>query len=67
MPVSLSEALEEHQRGNLERASGLYQAALAEDPDHPDALYLLGLIAIQQGRSAAGGIVDRPGSRASTW
>jgi tetratricopeptide (TPR) repeat protein len=49
MPVSLSEALEEHQRGNLERASGLYQAALAEDPDHPDALYLLGLIAIQQG------------------
>jgi tetratricopeptide (TPR) repeat protein len=49
MPVILSEALEEHQRGNLERASGLYQAALAEDPDHPDALYLLGLIAIQQG------------------
>ena len=49
MPVSLSEALEEHQRGNLERASALYNAALASDPDQPDALYLLGLVAIQKG------------------
>src|SRR5271169_1501250 len=49
MPVSLSEALEEHQRGNLERASALYNATLAEDPDQPDALYLLGLVAIQKG------------------
>ncbi len=49
MPVSLSEALEEHRRGNLERASALYNAALASDPDQPDALYLLGLVAIQKG------------------
>ena len=49
MPVSLSEALEEHQRGNFERASALYNAALASDPDQPDALYLLGLVAIQKG------------------
>ena len=49
MPVDLSEALEEHRRGNLERAARVYEAALAEDPDHPDALYLLGVVAIQQG------------------
>jgi tetratricopeptide (TPR) repeat protein len=49
MPVSLSEALEEHQRGNLEHATALYKAALAEDPNQPDALYLLGLVAIQNG------------------
>jgi tetratricopeptide (TPR) repeat protein len=49
MSVHLSEALEEHGRGNLERAASVYKAALAEDPDHADALYLLGVIAIQQG------------------
>ena len=49
MVVDLSEALEEHRRGNLERARSLYEAALAEDPDQPDALYLLGLVAIQNG------------------
>jgi tetratricopeptide (TPR) repeat protein len=49
MPVSLSEALEEHRRGNLEHATALYKAVLAEDPNQPDALYLLGLVAIQKG------------------
>ncbi len=49
MPVDLSEALEEHRRGNLEWAVCAYQSILEEDPDHPDALYLLGVIAIQKG------------------
>jgi tetratricopeptide (TPR) repeat protein len=49
MAVNLREALDEHQRGNLERASALYNAALAEDPNQADALYLLGLVAIQKG------------------
>ena len=49
MPVDLSEALEEHRRGNIERAARVYQMALAENPDHPDALHLLGVVAVQQG------------------
>ena len=49
MPVDLSEALEEHRRGNIERAARVYQTALAENPDHPDALHLLGVVAVQQG------------------
>jgi tetratricopeptide (TPR) repeat protein len=49
MPVDLNAALEEHRRGHIERAALVYQTALAEDPDHPDALHLLGVVAIQQG------------------
>ena len=52
MPVDLSEALAHHGRGDLERAARCYQAALAEDPDRPDALYLLGLAAFQRGDPA---------------
>ena len=33
MPVDLSEALEEHRRGNIERAARVYRSALAENPD----------------------------------
>jgi tetratricopeptide (TPR) repeat protein len=49
MPVNLSEALEHHERGDLDRAARIYEAALAEDPDEPDALHLLGLVALQRG------------------
>lgn len=52
MPVDLSDALAYHGRGDLERAERIYQAALAEDPDRPDALYLLGLAAYQRGDTA---------------
>ena len=55
MHVDLFEALEHHRRGDLGRAAALYQAALAEDPRHPDALNLLGVIKIQQGDPAASG------------
>lgn len=52
MAIDLSEGLEHHRRGHLDRASAVYQAALAEDPDRPDALRLLGLVALQRGKPA---------------
>jgi tetratricopeptide (TPR) repeat protein len=48
MPVDLNEAVQEHQRGNLARAARIYEAALAEDQDRVDALYLLGVLATQK-------------------
>src|SRR5262249_48154070 len=39
-----------HQAGRLERAAGLYRKALAKDPDHVEALHLLGVIAYQNGK-----------------
>ena len=51
MPVDLSEALEHHERGDLERAALIYEAALAERPDEPDALHLLGLVSLQRGEA----------------
>jgi hypothetical protein len=47
MPADLSEAWEQHRRGDLQRAARACEVALAEDPDHPDALHLLGLITLQ--------------------
>ncbi len=49
MPIDLSEAMQQHRNGELERAARSYDAALAEDPDRPDALHLRGLVALQQG------------------
>jgi Flp pilus assembly protein TadD len=49
MPVELSEALEEHRRGNLEWAAAAYESILVADPDQPDALYLLGVVSLQKG------------------
>ncbi len=51
MGVNLSEALEHHERGDLEQAARIYEAALAEQPDEPDALHLLGLVALQRGEA----------------
>jgi len=41
-----------HQAGRLEDANRLYAQALALDPQHPDALHLWGLLALQDGRPA---------------
>jgi tetratricopeptide (TPR) repeat protein len=49
MPIDLSEAMDYHGRGELDRAARIYESALAEDPDEPDALQLLGLISLQRG------------------
>jgi protein O-GlcNAc transferase len=37
-----------HQAGRLERAAALYRKALEKDPEHAEALHLLGLIAYQR-------------------
>jgi tetratricopeptide (TPR) repeat protein len=36
--------------GQLEKAAALYDQVLAQDPQHPDALHLLGLVNANQGR-----------------
>jgi tetratricopeptide (TPR) repeat protein len=49
MPVDLNEAVEHHRRGDLDRAARGYEAVLATDPNDPDALHLLGVVALQRG------------------
>jgi protein O-GlcNAc transferase len=46
---SIDQAIALHRRGELERAAALYRAILDAQPDHADALHLLGLIAYQSG------------------
>jgi tetratricopeptide (TPR) repeat protein len=45
----LSNALRHHQSGQLEQAARIYQSILDQQPDHADALHLLGVVALQQG------------------
>jgi tetratricopeptide (TPR) repeat protein len=48
----LNTAIAHHQRGGLEQASRIYQRILGSDPDHPDALHLLGVVSHQRGEHA---------------
>ena len=50
-PKLLEQALEHHKAGRLAEAEHLYDRVLEVRPDQPDALYFLGLIADQMGRS----------------
>jgi len=52
IPGTLQTAIGHHQSGRLPQAQALYQQILQADPNHPDALQLLGLIEHQQGHSA---------------
>jgi tetratricopeptide (TPR) repeat protein len=45
----LKTALVHHQAGRLEEAERIYRQALNADPNHPDALHLLGVIARRTG------------------
>jgi tetratricopeptide (TPR) repeat protein len=45
----LATALERHGAGDLAAATALYRAVLAEEPEHPDALHMMGVIAKQGG------------------
>jgi len=45
-------ALEQHQQGFLDQAAQLYLQVLARQPNHADAIHLLGVVAHQQGRQA---------------
>jgi tetratricopeptide (TPR) repeat protein len=49
MPGILEMALQHHQSGRLETARQYYSGILQEDPRHPDAIHLMGLIAHQSG------------------
>jgi tetratricopeptide (TPR) repeat protein len=44
-------ALTLHQAGRLDEAESLYRQVLAQQPDHADALNLLGILAHQRGRN----------------
>lgn len=45
--------MEHHQAGRLPQAEAIYRRILQVDPDHPDALHFLGLIAKQAGNAEA--------------
>ena len=53
--VSLSEAvsiaIKLHQQGQLDEAEKIYQQVLQVNPDHPDALHFLGVLAHQKGKN----------------
>jgi protein O-GlcNAc transferase len=47
MPDTLHFAVQHHQHGRLHEAARLYQAILAVQPGHLEALHLLGVVAHQ--------------------
>lgn len=51
MPVheKLEAALAKHHAGDIAAATELYRAVLAEEPEQPDALHMMGVIAQQKG------------------
>lgn len=49
---ALSTAVAHHQAGRLAEAEAGYRAVLRTQPNNPDALHLLGVLAIQSGRPA---------------
>jgi predicted O-linked N-acetylglucosamine transferase (SPINDLY family) len=51
IPSALQAALEHHQAGRLPEAEAIYRQILQAQPNHPDALHLLGMIAYQTGRN----------------
>lgn len=48
--MNIQIAIDHHQAGRLAEAEALYQQILQTEPDHADALYLLGLLAQQEGK-----------------
>jgi tetratricopeptide (TPR) repeat protein len=48
----LQQAANHHQAGRFRQAEALYRQILSTDPDHPEALYFLGLLAYQHGRNS---------------
>jgi Flp pilus assembly protein TadD len=49
MQGDLTNAVQHHLNGHLDQAAQIYQAILADDPRHADALHLLGVLTYQQG------------------
>ncbi|MFN4259868.1 MAG: tetratricopeptide repeat protein [Gemmataceae bacterium] len=50
MPESIQEAIRHHQAGRLDQAELIYRRLLDEEPNHADALHLLGIVAHQRGQ-----------------
>jgi len=50
---AMQTALELHQAGRLAEAEKIYRQVLAANPNHPDALNLLGLVAFRSGHAEA--------------
>src|SRR5689334_491639 len=50
IPQALNLALTHHQSGRFAEAEGIYRQILAVEPNHADALHLLGALAAQVGR-----------------
>ncbi len=48
---NLQRAVRLHREGRIAEAEAIYRRVLAQHPDHPDALHLLGALAVQAGRS----------------
>ena len=45
----IQQALQLHQSNRLDEAKGIYDQILVNSPNHPDALHLRGLVALQTG------------------
>lgn len=60
----LAAALAHHQAGRLAQAAAGYQAVLDTQPDHPDALHLLGVVHLQAGHPAEAETLIRAAIRA---
>ncbi|MGO9112448.1 MAG: tetratricopeptide repeat protein [Thermoguttaceae bacterium] len=50
IPEAFAIAIQHHQAGRLQAAEQIYRQILAVEPDQPDALHLLGVIAAQVGK-----------------
>jgi tetratricopeptide (TPR) repeat protein len=50
IPEAFAVAREHHQAGRLQEAERIYRLILEQQPEHPDALRLLGVVALQVGR-----------------
>jgi Flp pilus assembly protein TadD len=48
--AELASAFQHHQAGRFARAAARYRKILDKSPDNPDALHLLGLLALREGR-----------------
>ncbi|MGA2257874.1 MAG: tetratricopeptide repeat protein [Thermoguttaceae bacterium] len=49
IPEALAIAIQHHQAGRLQAAEQIYRQILAVEPNHANAVYLLGVIASQVG------------------
>lgn len=60
---SYARALAYHKAGERKRAARIYGAVLADNPDHREALHMMGVLALQEGRPRRALIFLREASR----